>query len=69
MITVVGRSGDRVLFTLDVELPPQVDKNYWLVDIIEFAAFITICVMAGTVGVSLLLDLVYFHRWRYEAVW
>ena len=68
-MTVRGVHNDRVIFAYDVDLPPQVDKDYFMVDIIEFAAFITIFVLSGTVAMALILDLIFFHRFKYKALW
>jgi hypothetical protein len=68
-MTITGRTKVKEFFTYDVELPPQVDKDYFLTEIIEFAAFVTVCVMGGTVVLALLLDLMVFHRFEYKALW
>ena len=64
-MTVVGLNGEKVLFEYDVILPPQVDRDHWLVDLIEVAAVVTTCVMAGTIVVALLLDLIFFRRYEF----
>ena len=68
-MTVIGLNGDKVLFEYDVILPPQVNKDYWLVDVIELGAFITMCVMGGTIILALLFDWIFFHRFEYHALW
>ena len=69
MLTIKGRSRDKLLFTYDVEVPPQVNKDSWFVYAIELGAFITVCVMAGTILLSIILDLIFFKRYRYHALW
>ena len=64
-MTVVGLNGEKVLFEYDVILPPQVDRDHLLVDLIEVSAFVTTCVMAGTIVVALLLDLIFFRRYEF----
>ena len=62
IITVVGVSAkDEILFTVDVEVPPQVDPEFWLVSVIDMAAFVTICTMGGTIVIALLLDIILFQ--------
>ena len=64
-MTIIGRSNAKVLFEYDVDLPPQVDRDDCLVSYIEFGAFLTICIMGGTVVLAILFDLLYFQRWQY----
>jgi len=69
IMTITGKTKDKVFFIYDVELPPQVDKDYFLTEIIEFGAFVTVCVMGGTIVLALLLDLTFFFRFKYRALW
>ena len=64
-MTIIGRSNAKVLFEYDVDLPPQVDRDDCLVSYIELGAFLTICIMGGTVVLAILFDLLYFQRWQY----
>lgn len=45
------------------------DKDHFLVGIIEFSAFVTTCIMGGTVFLALFFDLVFFHRFTFQALW
>ena len=68
-MTITGRTKKKVLFTYNVSLPPQVNRDLKLVKIIQLGAFVTVCVMGGTVVLAVLFDLIFFHRFKYLALW
>ena len=69
-MTIEGRNtAKELLFTHDLDVPPQVDRENPLVNLVEMIAFITTIVMGSTIILAFLLDLIFFRRYEYHALW
>ena len=45
------------------------DKDNILVDLVELASYVALFVLAGTIVMTILVDLIFFRRFEYKALW